>query len=46
MKLEMALAIVLVLAEVSWTQEFLPKKAQTLNWSKVRRLPLGTFIRC
>ncbi|XP_031229186.1 epididymal-specific lipocalin-10 [Mastomys coucha] len=34
MKLEMALAIALVLAVVSWTQEFFPKEAQTLNWSK------------
>ncbi|XP_052578392.1 epididymal-specific lipocalin-10 [Peromyscus californicus insignis] len=34
MKLEMALAIVLVLAVVSWTQEFFPKEAHTLNWGK------------
>lgn len=46
MKLEMALAIALVLAVVSWTQEFFPKEAQTLNWSKVSRMPLGIFIRC
>ncbi|NP_828875.1 epididymal-specific lipocalin-10 precursor [Mus musculus] len=34
MKLEMALSIALALAVVSWTQEFFPKEAQTLNWSK------------
>lgn len=46
MKLETALAIALVLAVASWTQEFFPKEAQTLNWSKVSPTPLGTFIRC
>lgn len=44
MKLEMALAIALVLAVVSWTQEFFPKEAQTLNWSKVSHMPLGTSL--
>ncbi|XP_036039265.1 epididymal-specific lipocalin-10 [Onychomys torridus] len=34
MKLESALAIVLVLAVASWTQEFFPKEAHTLNWGK------------
>lgn len=40
----MALAIALVLAVVSWTQEFFPKEAQTLNWSKVSHMPLGTSL--
>ncbi|XP_028724702.1 epididymal-specific lipocalin-10 [Peromyscus leucopus] len=34
MKLETGPAIVLVLAVASWTQEFFPKEAQTLNWGK------------
>ncbi|CAO2598299.1 Epididymal-specific lipocalin-10 [Lemmus lemmus] len=34
MKLEMALATTLALAVVSWTQEFFPKEAHTLNWGK------------
>nr|XP_021496729.1 epididymal-specific lipocalin-10 [Meriones unguiculatus] len=34
MKLEMALAIALVLAVASWTQDFFPKEAHNLNWGK------------
>ncbi|XP_005083730.2 epididymal-specific lipocalin-10 isoform X2 [Mesocricetus auratus] len=34
MKLEVALATALVLAVASWTQEFFPKEAQSLNWGK------------
>ncbi|XP_008840147.1 epididymal-specific lipocalin-10 [Nannospalax galili] len=34
MKLELALAIALVLAVGSWTQEFFPKEAHALNWGK------------
>lgn len=36
MKLETALAIALVLAVASWTQDFFPKEAHNLNWGKVR----------
>lgn len=39
MELELALAITLVLAVGSWTQEVFPKEAQTLNWNKVRPRP-------
>ncbi|KAK7799725.1 hypothetical protein U0070_010732, partial [Myodes glareolus] len=35
MKLEMALATALALAVLSWTQEFFPKEAHTLNWGKL-----------
>lgn len=41
MKLETALATALVLAMTSWTQEFFPKEAHTLNWGKVSHMPLG-----
>ena len=45
MMLEMALATALALAVLSWTQEFFPKEAHTLNWGKVSLMPPGTFIR-
>lgn len=40
----MALATALALAVVSWTEEFFPKEAHTLNWGKVSLMPPGTFI--
>lgn len=42
----MALATTLVLAVVSWTQEFFPTEAHSLNWGKVSHMPLSVLTGC